>query len=145
MRFANLPTTLQQYTNKLNLHTTTPTIRAIQSSRNNNKPRVHANHGSRRSTYEPFQCIGCGIWGHKVTKCKTVPKIAIAMEYIKTKSRHVDKLVEEFKRINNKATKTSSVKVLQTNGMFENFENPDTYLNTNDIDVPMEEVPCITE
>ena len=145
MRFANLPTTLQQYTNKLNLHSTTPTIRAIQSPRYNNKSRPNPSSGPRRSNYEPFQCIGCGLWGHKVTKCKTVPKMAIAMEYIKSKPRHVEKLTEEFLRINNKSTKTSSVRVLQTNGMFDTFDNPDTYLNTNDIDVPMEEVPFTDE
>ena len=67
------------------------------------------------------------------------------MNYIKSKPRHVEKLTEEFKRINNKSTKTSSVRVLQTNGMFENFDSPDNYLNANDIDVPMEEVPYTEE
>ena len=138
MRFANLPTTLQQYTNKLNLHSSSPIVRALRDSklkhRNNPIP-------SRKSSYEPYQCIGCGLWGHKVTKCKTVPKIAIAMDYIHKKAKHVDKLVEEFKRINNKATKTSSVRVLQTNGMHNTYDDPDTYLQSNDIDVPMEDVP----
>ena len=143
MKFANLPTTLQQYTNKLNLHSPTPVIRSIRDYKD--KPRSPKQGISQKFFYQPYQCIGCGQWGHKVTACKVIPKTAMAMEYIKNKPRHVQKLIEEFKRINNKSTKTSTVRVLQTNGMYASFHDPEAYLSSNDIDVPMEEVPIVEE
>ena len=148
MKFSNLPMTLQQYNNKLNLSNNQPIVRAIQKppfQRNAYKNNATPNRIPRRSNYEPYLCMGCGLWGHKVTKCKNVPKVAIALEYIKNKPRHVQKLVSEFKRVNDKSTKRTTVRVLQTNGMLENYEDPETYLNDNDIDVPMEETPLVNE
>ena len=147
MKFSNLPMTLQQYTNKLNLSDTQPVVRAMQKSQSQykNKNSNVFNRMQRNSTYEPFVCIGCGIWGHKVTKCKTVPKVAIALEYIKNKPKHVQKLVSEFKRVNDKSTKRTTVRVLQSNGILESYSDPDTYLFENDIDVPMEETPQVDE
>ena len=73
------------------------------------------------------------------------PKVAIALEYIKNKPKHVQKLVSEFKRVNDKSTKRTTVRVLQSNGMLDNYEDPDTYLYENDIDVPMEDTPQVHE
>ena len=148
MKFSNLPMTLQQYTNKLNISETQPIVRAMHKSSPNNRMQRKSNSSNRmqrNANYEPFLCMGCGMWGHKVTKCKTVPKVAIAQEYIKKKPKHVQKLVSEFKRVNDKSTKRTTVRVLQSNGILDDFEDPDTYLNDNDIDVPMEDIPQMDE
>ena len=148
MKFSNLPMTLQQYTNKLNLTETQPVVRAMQRSSYNNKTNKNMNSSNRtqrNSNYEPFLCMGCGMWGHKVTKCRTVPKVAIALDYIKSKPKHVQKLVSEFKRVNDKSTKRTTVRVLQSNGILEHYNDPDTYLHENDIDVPMEDIPQVDE
>ena len=146
MKFANLPTTLQQYTNKLNMHSSSsPIVRAVKDSRSYQQIRRNNNPQHRSPSYEPFACLGCGTWGHKVTRCKIVPRIALALDYIKQKPKHVEKLVEEYKRINNKATKRSTVRVLLSNGILDSFDDPDNYLQENDIDVPMENTPTLTE
>ena len=155
LKFENLPTTLQQYANKLNLGSITPTIRVLDASNNHEnsagviralqkfQPKQRGKPSSRfpnrRSQYVAFQCIGCGGWGHKVTTCQNVPKVALCLQYIKDKPVYVQKLVDEYKRVNNKATKKGIVRALIDQDPGSQMD-PEEYLESYDVDIPMEEV-----
>ena len=162
LKFENLPTTLQQYADKLSNHSVgfTPTVRVLDASNNHDnssgiinainkfqnrqRGRTNTKYPNRRSQYVAFQCIGCGGWGHKVTTCQNVPKVALCLQYIKDKPVYVQKLVDEYKRINNKATKKGIVRALldQTS---ELSIDPEDYLSTHDVDIPMEDVEEIQQ
>ena len=90
--FENLPTTLAQYNSQLQ-NDTSPTIRALKyNNRNNNAKGNFSTNRNNRSpmSYKPLQCIGCGQWNHPVSQCRFVPKVFLAMDYIKRKPQHVD-------------------------------------------------------
>ena len=139
--FENLPTTLAQYNSQLQ-NDTSPTIRALKYNKNNNaKGNFSINRNQRSSmAYKPLQCIGCGQWNHPVSQCRFVPKVSLALDYIKRKPQHVDKLVQEFKRVNNKVTKTGTVRVLAHSGMLDDT-SPEDYLTHTDVEIPMEDIP----
>ena len=84
--------------------------------------------------------LGCGGWGHRLVKCTMVPKVALALEYIKKKPEHVKKLITEFKRINNKTTKTGTVRTMLSSGLLDGFDDPSEFLANQDIPIEMEEV-----
>ena len=64
----------------------------------------------------------------------------MSLEYIKNKPDHVKKLITEFKRINNKTTKTGTIRTMISAGLLGDFEDPTVYLENQDIDIAMEEV-----
>ena len=148
LRMDNLAITVLQYNDSLEVseqHSFTGTVRSLQSrpqnrqrgqSSGNKSSQQHTRINTPRSKYVAIQCNGCGMWGHPVSQCRHVPKIAIAMDYIKSKPRHVDKLVTEFKRVNNKVTKKGTIRFL-----LNDDGDPESYLQENDIDIPMEDVP----
>ena len=141
LKIENLPTTVTQYRAKL--EGSTGVIRAMRGNnrdysnnrRNNNPPRRY-----KSPSYEPYQCLGCGGWGHRLAKCQMVPKVALCIEYIKNKPKHAEKLVSEFKRVNNKATKTGTVRAMLATGMLDGYDDPATYLADQDIEISMEDV-----
>ena len=143
LRFENLPTTLIQYNNALTV--SSPGQAVVRAMRGGNQRMKFTPTRSKQPfrknnpNYKPIQCLGCGIWGHPVTQCKNVPKIAMAQEYIKRKPQHVAKLVEEHKRVNNPTTKTGTVRVMLSINE-DDTQNPEQFLETNDIDIPMETV-----
>ena len=145
LRFENLPTTMQQYHDALNMDTTTsyPVVRAMKQNQRS-YDRQSQKHSTTKGNYKPEQCPGCGQWNHSITQCKFVPKVSLALQYIKSKPRHVEKLVTEFNRINSRQTKTGTVRVLASGGALE-VESPENYLQTHDVDIPMEDVIEILE
>ena len=154
LRMDNLPITVLQYSESLdveNQQSFTGTVRALNRSSNKQRFDSQRNHNNAirqqynqnqhfrnqsRTRYVALQCVGCGMWGHPVSQCRHVPKIAIALDYIKAKPRHVEKLVTEFKRVNDKTTKKGTIRFLLSDG-----SDPESYLEENDIDIPMEDVP----
>ena len=62
------------------------------------------------------------------------------MDYIKSRSSQVDRLVQEFKRINDKRTKTGVVRALLAARTINGFADPEEYLADNDVEIPMEDV-----
>ena len=145
LRFENLPISMQQYHDALNMDTTTsyPVVRAMKQNQRS-YDRQSQKHSTTKGNYKPEQCPGCGQWNHPITQCKFVPKVSLALQYIKSKPRHVEKLVTEFKRINSRQTKTGTVRVLASSGALE-VESPENYLQTHDVDIPMEDVIEILE
>ena len=145
LRFENLPTTLQQYHDALSMDTsaTYPVVRAMKKNPRS-REKQYTKTKTSNGNYKPEQCPGCGQWNHPITQCKFVPKVSLAMQYIKTKPRHVEKLVKEFKRINSRQTKTGTVRVLASSGALE-VNTPEDYLQFHDVDIPMEDVIEIME
>ena len=141
LRFENLPISMQQYHDALNMDTTTsyPVVRAMKQNQRS-YDRQSQKHSTTKGNYKPEQCPGCGQWNHPITQCKFVPKVSLALQYIKSKPRHVEKLVTKFKCINCRQTKAGTVRV----GALE-VESPENYLQTHDVDIPMEDVIEILE
>ena len=92
--------------------------------------------GKKKSkNYEPLQCKGCKQWGHNVSKCLTVPKIAIATNFIEKNPTQTKALIKEYLRVNDKNVKRSTVRALQQSGIIDNEIESLQYLNDTDIDI----------
>ena len=80
------------------------------------------------------------MWGHKVNSCMTVPKIALATDYI---SKYKDKtatLIKEYMRVNDRNTKRSTIRLLQSTGAFDDTIDPSDYLSEQDFCIEMDDV-----
>ena len=135
LRFSALPTTIAQLAG---LETDTmPVIHAMARRQNNNESR-----GAYKPTrrYEAIQCRGCGAWGHKINMCMTIPKIATVIEWINKNKDKTAALVQEYLRVNNKSTKRSTIRLLQSTGNFNDDRDPTDILASQDFDIEMDEV-----
>ena len=83
--------------------------------------------------------MACGTWGHRASKCKFVPKVAIALKFMKSRQGQTERLVQEFRRINDKRTKAGVVRALLETDSFSSYHDPEEYLRLNDVDIPMED------
>lgn len=82
-----------------------------------------------------MQCKGCKQWGHSVSKCQTIPKIALVNKFIDKNPTQTQALINEYLRVNNKNVKRSTVRALQESGIIDNEIESLQYLNETDIDI----------
>ena len=160
LRLSNLPTTVVQYQDNFEQNSENTNqygvIRAMNRQRNNQnnvRKQVHGKTAymdrnpqyrnkpmSHQQRYNPWTCAGCGMYGHSISMCRNVLKIALAIKYIKDKPQHVDKLITEYKRVNAQSTKKSVIRILLASDESNEFIDPDEYLLTNDVHIDMEPV-----
>ena len=89
----------------------------------------------QRKGYEPLQCKGCKQWGHSVSKCQIIPKMALVNKFIEKNTTQTQALIGEYLRVNNKNVKRSTVRALQKSGIIDNEIDSLQYLNDTDIDI----------
>ena len=65
----------------------------------------------------------------------TVPKIAIATNFIEKNPTQTKALIKEYLRVNDKNVKRSTVRALQQSGIIDNEIESLQYLNDTDIDI----------
>ena len=142
LTFNALPTTVTQIAKGTK---TIPTLRALTVRDRNQGPNTRGaynnNRGAyRKNNYEAIQCKGCGQWGHRINKCNTIPKIATCIKYIEKNKNQTSALIKEYLRINDKNTKRSTVRLLQTSGAINDDVPPDQFLESDDVETDMMEV-----
>ena len=70
----------------------------------------------------------------------TIPKIATVIEWINKNKDKTAALVQEYLRVNNKSTKRSTIRLLQSTGNFNDDRDPTDILASQDFDIEMDEV-----
>ena len=112
----------------------TPIVRAM-AQRPKTQQREYVTGRKHKKGYEPMQCRGCKQWGHSVSKCQTIPKIALVNKFIDKNPTQTQALINEYLRVNNKNVKRSTVRALQESGIIDNEIESLQYLNETDIDI----------
>ena len=133
LTFGSLPTTVAQLAKTDGFN---PIIRAMTVA--DERPRTRSRGAyQQQKRYEPFQCKGCGIWGHKLNACKTIPKIALAVKFIEKYKDKTEVLIKEFLRTNDRNTKKQTVRILMDTGTLDATIDPQQFLEQEDIPIDM--------
>ena len=110
-----------------------PIVRALSHQKPHQREYVTGK--KQNKGYEPIQCKGCKMWGHSVKKCQTIPKIAIANNFIAKNPTQTKSLIKEYLRTNDKNVKRSTVRALQDSAIIDNDIESLQYLKETDIDI----------
>lgn len=130
LTFDALPLTVEK---RAGVNSTTPSVRMMTKNR---RPQRTNNRGAyNNSAYEPIQCRGCKKWGHKVQRCPHIPLISLCLDYIDKNKEQTAALIREHMRINDRNTKKSTIRLMQTSGDIDADIQTDEYLETTDVDV----------
>ena len=136
LTFEFLPTTVAQLAKTDGFF---PTVRAmtVSNKRDNN---VSRGAYKQNKKYKPFQCKGCGQWGHKLNSCMTIPKISLTNKFIEENMDKVEVLIKEYLRTNNKNTKRQTIRLLMDTGTLDAQIDPQEFLDREDVHIDMMEV-----
>lgn len=130
LTFSGLPQTIEQ----LSTITTKdrPIIRSV-TAQERSTFRKNLSRGAYRK-YEQFQCLGCGLWGHKIGTCSKVPETAAYIDYISKNKSKTKAILEEHLRVNSKNAKKNTIRLLMSNGIVDEGKSVEEHLKEGDLE-----------